>query len=87
MQSERRYTIGTIVQSVFDANIIVYKIRPDEDNGHQSKDVYGIYPPRRHALPAGVRVAYRNELPGDEPVFPGARIITGAWLDGQLRAI
>ena len=40
MPSGREYKIGTIIQSTYIANIIVYEIKPDAINGHQSQEIH-----------------------------------------------
>ena len=84
MPTGREYRIGTIVHSIYIVGIVLYEIRPDSINGFQSENVFGVFPARRYPMPAGVRVAYRNELPGDEHVFDDTKFITGVWEDSFL---
>ena len=88
MQSNTNITLSTpkkvtVVQLVIGKDAVCYKISPDPVDGIQPRDEHGEWPNSQGPLPAEARVAFRDGLPGDKSIFPGAVVIADVGVDAQ----
>ena len=62
-----------------------YEIGADLFYGHQALDAYGLWTRHHKMIFFEAPILSSKGLLGVTPVFPGAKSITGAWVERSLR--